>query len=548
MNTRKKTPTPSLNLTRRASLLTALGAAMTLAGCGGGGGGGTASASPGAAATGSGGVAAGGAVGGSGIIGTGNNAGALNPALALASNQIAVLGDSRSANATQDANITSTNRVTAEGYIAYAMIASNFRGDFTGAYAINSDTLQNMLDRLGPTQQPHGQLLSADPGKSAGIVIFLGGVNNSTDPISVTGPLYQSILQKLADAGKTVIVCNELPSNTTGLAATEQINRRTYLDSLTLPSNNGRLIKINTFDALLQAGTTNTSKTGTFAPADTLHPGPSGNQIIGELIGAELERILAGGGYRSRSAKVPKLASESVLPYAMLAGTTGVIVSGPAGAGGSNQNGAGGAGVTGPVAAGWTFGRDDNLAALLNGSQVAGNNLTITLSKGQDSEGFATQKIQILGQAGPVGAIYNVYFANRADVTAAQLVSGAANGVALADGDRLYSAARVKVSAAAKGLLGPGLEVLAESYPSAQDSGEAILSGTVAVSSSPRDWRSTAAFDKLVLSQPRILPAGFSTTTQETKKLQQELQISIAGGVPVDFTVEVSRFGIIKNP
>ena len=543
MSNRQKSSDPSLSVTRRASLLTALGAAMTLTGCGGGGSGGMA-AGAGAAAGISGAAARAGAAA---EAGAGEAPAAPGPvALAVANNQIAVLGDSRSANATQDANIPATNRIAAESYMGYAMIASNFRGDFTGAYAINANKLQDMLDRLGPTPQTRGQMLSVEPGLSAGIVIFLGGVNNSVDPINVTGPLYQSILEKLANAGKTVIVCNELPDNTAGMSSTEQVNRRTFLDSVTLANNNGRLIRVNTFDSLLQPGTANTSKTGTFAPGDSLHPGPSGNQILGQIIGAELERILAAGGYPSRSAKVPRLASESVLPYAMLAGTGGIIATEPAGAGGTNRNGAGAAGVTGTVADGWTFRREDSLAALLNAGQ-SGPSLTITLSKGLDSENFATQGIRVLGQAGPVGAIYNLYFTNVKKVPAAQLVAGTANGIVLADGDRLYSAARLKVSAAALGLLGPGIEVLAESYPSAPDSGQANLSGTVAVSTSPRDWRSTAAFDKLVLSQPRKLPAGFSTTLEE-KQLKQELLISIAGGVPVDFTIEISRFGMIKNP
>ena len=544
MSNRQKSSDPSLSVTRRASLLTALGAAMTLTGCGGGGSGGMA-AGAGAAAGISGAAARAGAAA---EAGAGEAPAAPGPvALAVANNQIAVLGDSRSANATQDANIPATNRIAAESYMGYAMIASNFRGDFTGAYAINANKLQDMLDRLGPTPQTRGQMLSVEPGLSAGIVIFLGGVNNSVDPINVTGPLYQSILEKLANAGKTVIVCNELPDNTAGMSSTEQVNRRTFLDSVTLANNNGRLIRVNTFDSLLQPGTANTSKTGTFAPGDSLHPGPSGNQILGQIIGAELERILAAGGYPSRSAKVPRLASESVLPYAMLAGTGGIIATELAGAGGTNRNGAGAAGVTGTVADGWTFARDPSLAALLNASQpVAGSSLTITLSKGLDSENFATQSIRVLGQAGPVGAIYNLYFTNVAYFTAANLVSGSANGIALADGDRLYSAARLKVSAAAKGLLGPGIEVVANS-PSAPSTGQANLSGTVPVSSSPRDWRSTAAFDKLVLSQPRVLPPGYATTL-ETKLLQQELLISIAGGVPVDFTIEISRFGMIKNP
>ena len=234
-----------------------------------------------------------------------------------------------------------------------------------------------------------------------------------------------------------------------------------------------------------------------------------------------------------------------MLLNAMLTGSAGLIDLEVAGAGGSNRNGISGAGVTGPVADGWTVARDSNLASLLNGAQTAaGDNLSVTLSKGTDSENFATQVIKVIGQVGVIDAIYNVSLSNVSTVGAANLVSGSSNGIGLTDGDRVYGAARIKVSAAAKGLLGPGIEVLVSSA-SAPDNGQANLSGTITTSN--RDWRSTAAFDKLVLSQPRILPAGFGATV-ETKIIQQQLVLSIAGGVPVDFTVEISRFGVIKNP
>ena len=148
------------------------------------------------------------------------------------------------------------------------------------------------------------------------------------------------------------------------------------------------------------------------------------------------------------------------------------------------------------------------------------------------------------GQVGAVDSVYNLTLVNVNYVNAADMVSGTSNGIGMNDGDRVYSAARIKVSAAAKGLLGPGIEIIVSSA-SSPDSGQANLSGTVTTSG--RDWRNTTEFDGLVLSQPRVLPAGFGAAV-ETKVIQQQLVVSVAGGVPVDFTVSVSRFGIIKNP
>jgi hypothetical protein len=150
----------------------------------------------------------------------------------------------------------------------------------------------------------------------------------------------------------------------------------------------------------------------------------------------------------------------------------------------------------------------------------------------------------VAGQVGALDAVYNLTLTNLNYVSTTDMVAGTSNGIGLIDGDGVYSAARIKVSAAARGLLGPGLEVIVSS-PSVPDSGQANLSGTICTSN--RDWRATASFDKLVLSQPRVLPSGIGAVA-ETKTIQQQLVISVAGGVPVDFTVEISRFGIIKNP
>jgi GDSL-like Lipase/Acylhydrolase family len=513
----------SYRITRREGLLTALASALTLAGCGGGGGGDFSAPSPAAPVTGP--INVAGGVPDQPVT----PADPAKPVLKVLNNQIVVFGDSRSANATQDSNSTSTNRITADSYIPYAMIASNFRGDFTGNYAINSDKLAQMRDRLGPVTGEARSNLLVD---KAGIVIFLGGVNNSDDPIGVTGPLYLEILQKLADAGKTVILCNEIPSNTTGVAADEQINRRRYLDALVLPKNNDRVIKINSFDALLEDGTANSTKAGYNGsdPTDSLHPGPRGHRVLGELIGVELEKLLA-ADYPSRSAKLPSAAADSVLKNALLTGTTGTIVTTSPGGGGLNN-------FAGVLADGWQF----------ESYQTFGSSLTVKLSKGKDADGYDTQVIAVsnLGATSPTPG-GDLIMSNTAYVSETELVSGNSptygNGIGLTGGDKVFSVARVKVSDTAKGLLGPGLQVLVSS-PSFPDSGQANLSGTIALAS--RDWSSSAAFDKTVLSQPRVLPDTSGVPT-ETKTIQQALVLSIAGGAPVDFTITISRFGIVKT-
>ena len=122
--------------TRRQGLFTLLGTAIMLAGCGGGSV--IASAGPSSVS-----------VGADTDSITSDPGTPATSTLVLANNQIAVFGDSRSANATQNSTIATTSRVTAEAFIGYAMIASNFRGDFTGSYGINANTLKMMLDQIG---------------------------------------------------------------------------------------------------------------------------------------------------------------------------------------------------------------------------------------------------------------------------------------------------------------------------------------------------------------------------------------------------------------
>jgi hypothetical protein len=110
------------NVTRRKSLVV-LGSAMMLGGCGGAGGAAGAGSGAGGAIGSSGSVAGNGGSGG--VTGAGSGAGG-GTEIKLASNQIVVFGDSRTANATQYANTTATNRVTADSYIGYAVIASKF--------------------------------------------------------------------------------------------------------------------------------------------------------------------------------------------------------------------------------------------------------------------------------------------------------------------------------------------------------------------------------------------------------------------------------------
>jgi chitinase len=468
-------------------------------------------------------------------------------------NKYVLIGDSRFANATQNSNTTGTLRLSADGPAPYIETASENRGYFAGNYAINGLTIQNTIDRLAVVDGTRDNLLAATPGSSAGIAIVLIGCNDTTSPISVTGPKYTSLCQQLVDAGKVVILCNELPTNRTDTALQPQLDRRAYLDALTLTgANAGKLVKLNTFDLVLKPGTTNISAIGTYLlnngatpPGPALHPGPVGIRIVGEAIGTLLKNILANVGttYPKRNAALT-LASQSVVPDSMMAGTAGTSNFG------TNKNGQNATCFSGSIATNWNLDRGDRLTTLLEtNAQGGADTLQVVASKGVDPGGFTTQIFHVTGNLGSGRAYQDHYIElnHNTYVTAANFASGnvgaGMNGIASVDGDSFRAIAHVRVNADAKGLLGAGVELVIASttYPQA---GLATLSGST--TDSIANQIGSNAYDGVVMSPPRTIPAGFCSTV-ETKTVSIALHISIAAdATPIDFTVTVSQFGIVK--
>ena len=459
----------------------------------------------------------------------------------ILNNNFIVFGDSRLANCSQDATSFATNRTSSEGAAAYILEATNFRAVFAGNYAINSQALLDMQARLAgaaPTGSgTRGNILTVEPGKSAGIVIFLGGVNDGNTAMGTLGPIYQDIFQRLANAGKLVVVCNEISNNAFNGVQQAQLDRRSYLDNFSLPTNDSRILKANTFDLVLQPGTTNTGKTGLYF--DALHLNTTGNRVLGEYIGGLLEPILSFNNYPVRNALPATQPILSASPA--MGGTTGRITTETAGAGGANKDGAGGVGVTGQVADGYVFTRDTPLAALLNAAQpVAGSQLTIALSKGVDSDGFATQKFRLTGQFGLINTNYLCVLSDEEYLDKPTWATRS-----IPDGTQLFYKARVKVAALAKGLLGIGVGGVLYAYPDFQGDVR-MLSGTT-IYESGRDWRNSDLFDKVMVSPVQTVPVGYAASTIN-RTINNTIEISLSGGVPIDISAEVSRMSFGPEP
>lgn len=477
-------------------------------------------------------------------------------------NRIAIYGDSRTANSTELANSALADRGTAQGWGSWMQVFSDARGQWTGNYGINTDTIDGLITRLtaagisggtDPGDPRRGFLLQYDPGLSAGIIVLLIGVNNTTEPITTTGPKYDQLLMALIDAGKVVVLCNELPNSDQSGQGAVNYGRRQYLDAwpdsstgmtaLQKTTYRRKVVKCNTYDALAQSPTSYQPKAGYYQ--DLLHPAAVGSRYLGETIGTTVAAMLEYAGYAPRNT-LPTSDSQFVLPNGMLTGSVAITATNgeSAGAGGANMDGNGQPCVTGVLPTGYAIGRGSSLRTLLNAAQpVSGSQLSVVCSKTVDSDGFDAVRIRITGQVGTTGSIYGVGLSRTSFFTSATI--GATNGsVGVADGDALYTIGRVKLADGHRGLVGAGLLVQASSttYPNV---GNVLLTGSI--SNSALRWDGMASgFDKAILSQPRVIPAGFAAAA-ETKTLMTNLDIHIAGGVPIDIDITVSRLGMVKN-
>jgi hypothetical protein len=478
-----------------------------------------------------------------------------------ANNRVIFVGDSRTANATENSTTAYPQRLAARGYPAWAQLFSGFAMRCVGNYGINTDTIEGVTTRLtaagisggtAPSDPRRGWINVYDPGLTAGVAVLLIGVNNAADVISVAGPKYDAAIKGLIDAGRVVVLCNELPNNDGGVSGTNNLARRAYLDgwpgtssgmsAAEKASYGAKVVKVNTYDEIAVSPSSTASKAGYYPAGDLLHPGTYGNYFLGRKIAEALTQIAQASGFQARTA-LPSVEADSVLNNCMLTGSVAVPAanSEAAGAGGANMNGLGGAGVSGNLPTGWTFSRSGNLQTLLNGTQNAGHSLTVTLSKTVDADGFDAVRLQISGQVGTTSDRFTLSLVNVAYKSTLTNINGL--GSSLADGDTVGSVCKLTVADGHTGLFGVTTAVGC-SAPGFTDSGSNFLSGSIAANGQQMDGLQLGT--RVHYCEGRTLPTGFAAAAG-TKTLTQQLALYLCGGVPVQADITVSRFAYTKN-
>lgn len=481
----------------------------------------------------------------------------------LASKLTALVGDSRTALNSEDANIADMFRHASYGYAPWLEQACDYRLNVDGNYGVNANTLDQIISRLGPTVQTRGQMLTVAPGLNDRVAFVLAGVNDTTSPIGTTGPKYDTLFMTLIDAGFSVMA-GEIPnSNQSGQGAVH-FARNTYIMGWpqSSPAYAGwtqaqknlytrRYRSIDTYNLMVDtahiSGTLYYPKAGYYK--DLLHPTAYGNYLLGRLVGSELKKWAIAASYPKRN-NPPTSDAAAIFGNALLVGTGGTLATETAGAGGSNMDGNGGVGVSNNgIATNWTVSRSTALRNALNDVQgTAGNQLSVTVSKGVDSDGFATQKFVLVGQVGGLTPLpttyYSVAFQRQNFVTAASVQAA---GIVVGDDIRFIS--RVKVAANPLGLTGVAHDAqLASTASTAAQTSNGVTRAQMATALAGTGVTTLdlmPAFDDAVMTPSRIADTAFVTIV-ETKNFVRTVSIVFGGGIPVNISVEISRAGWIK--
>lgn len=431
------------------------------------------------------------------------------PALFPLNNLFGVFGDSRTQITTGD--LPNTRTINAAGYGAWALQSSGYRAALANGsnFGVGGDTTTQMVARLSQ--------VTASP---AQVIVFLGGVNDNDDSaLSLTN--YVTILDALHQAGKIVVLCNELPFSSPLLTPAAllskqaaQLVRRDWLENPARRSQWPNIVQVDTFRPCLKEGTACDFKDG-YAPyvdiADPggLHPQVLGNSVIGAVIGNAMASLYASyPRYDNAPTSAGDVYNAStnqtgvVSPNFMMTGTTG---------------GLGTPAATGQVATSW------------NMTTTSAGGATITCSKAIDSDGFDQQVIRVTGTPTSGGRSVSIAaFTNNA--TFLNYLSG---------GDRVYTVARVSIDAGAIGFRAFGI--------GAQVNG---TYGGVSSNITAYNFASTSfefagvPFNGIACSQLVDVNAGWATGT--SRGISPIFNIGFTGGAPVDFTVRISRAGMRK--
>lgn len=425
---------------------------------------------------------------------------------APSNNIIGAFGDSRSQPNSSD--FIDTKSITVQGYMAWALLQLEFRARFGRNCNFGVGGSQTGNSESAPKGMTSSRLEEV-ANSAAGVIIFLGGVNDPDAPFSIAN--YITILNRLALAGKVVILCNELPF-TSGNADQKaaQIARRNWLEDPQRKIDWPNIVQVDTFRACLKEGTICDFKDG-FAPYQStqdqggLHPLTEGNIVIGRTIGAAIAPMFAN---HPSDLNLPTSTADL---YNAATNPSGCLVGGfmMTGTGGTKDN------VANPgVPTGW------------NVTTTNAGGATVTLSKTLDSLGNEALRVAVV----PTGV------AGTRTISVACLTNNATNLGYLAGGEKVASCARVKMSSPGPCGVAVGAQVNG-TYGGVAGNLTAYSFAGTSVSSR------TSELEVVVASQVADVNAGWNTGTARIFGFLGNITFLNDGP---SFEVEISQAGIKK--
>lgn len=459
-------------------------------------------------------------------------------------NLIALLGDSRTASSSYSTSYQTTGLLMQTGYAPWMLAASGYRVEVTDNYAVAGQDLWYNRDQLdsvpgsassvykGNVLNVTGTPSANNPSPTAaGGVIFLAGVNGvngihagfagSSAPWSGTygtKQFYDEIIGDLSASGKIVLWGNEMPNNNDSGSGTVQLDRRAQIDAYAAPSP--RVQKMNTWDVMADTPGSNTNKAGYYG--DNVHQTRRGARALGEYIGSVINTLYASFPVRNQ------------LPAGI--NSPGYVFSH------DFTNGTGtGTNITGSVF--------PSSPTTMTATRTANAGITVTASRNTTAE--YTELVLTFSGTGSNAANSRDTFTLQRMIDAG---SGTAptttntNGIAVGDGDRVFTICHVSVDAGAVGLLavGPSIRAncsgLAPAFDTTSHAAE-IPPSEFAYSGD----MGSDAWSYALMSQPVTIQAGWNSTSATGRFLWGVLQARYKGDSAVSFTIRVRQFGMVNN-
>lgn len=463
-----------------------------------------------------------------------------------ANNILAIEGDSRSASSSYDTSYKQTGRLMQTGWVPWMLAASGYRVEVQDMYAVAGQRLDFNLAQLtgvpGSASNVYkGNILSGGDGSAnnpsptaAGAVVFIASVNgtsfslggvaaDSSSPWLGTNGCKQyvdAILAAHTTAGKIVLLGDELPvNNDTGTGPLFPARQRERRDGLRQYTSSATLVPMRTWDAVADAPDSDFTKAGFALNTSTstkVHYAIPGARALGEYIATIINQMYA--SYPVRNQLPTGVNTAGYLDSRDMTGTSGT---------GTNI-------TSGSVPSGFTATRTANAGLSCDISQVV------------NADGYTELVVRIYGTGTAAANTIQTFTLNRLLNNGSAASPIALNGINLVDNDRVFTCARVRVDAGNVGLVGAGPAIQGQSSTVAYNS----TGDSAAVPPSMFDYAGDfggLSMDYAMLSQPITLPVGWSTGGATSRLFNASVNLRYYGDRAIDFTVRISRFGVVKN-